>query len=153
VADKSQTATGKSASKSSQVIAFVVLVVVAAGVFQFYSKRHEADADAGANSVKSVIHLDSFVVNLADQGAFLKIGIDLGVSSTSVDVKSGDKNTPVLPEIRDAVLSVLTTWQSSQLLAPDGKAKLKEQILRALHQQVPAVPVREVYFTEFLVQQ
>jgi len=153
VADKSQPANRKPASKSSQLIAFVVLAAVAAGAFWFYSQRREADADPRSNYVKSVIHLDSFVVNLADsdQGAFLKIGIDLGVSSGLVEGKS-DKNTPVLPQIRDAILSVLTTWQSSGLLAPDGKAKLKEQILVALHKQVPAVPVREVYFTEFLVQ-
>jgi flagellar basal body-associated protein FliL len=152
VADKSQTAKPKPASKkSSQLTVFVVLAALAAGAFWFYSQRREAVADPGANSVKSVIHLDSFVVNLADpsQTAFLKIGIDLGLSS---EAKSGDKGTPVLPQIRDAILSVLTTWQSGGLLAPDGKTKLKEQILNALHKQVPEVPVREIYFTEFLVQ-
>jgi flagellar protein FliL len=101
-----------------------------------------------------VIHLDSFVVNLADrnQSSFLKIGIDLGVASASAEGKSEDANTAVLPKIRDTILSVLSTWQSGGLLAPDGKTKLKEQILDALHQQVPTVPVKEVYFTEFLVQ-
>jgi flagellar protein FliL len=135
-------------------MAVVALAAIAAVAFKFYSQRRDADADPRSNYVKSVVHLDSFVVNLADpdQGSFLKIGIDLGLSSSSADLKSGDKNTPVLPQIRDAILSVLTTWQSSGLLAPDGKAKLKEQILNALHKQVPEVPVREIYFTEFLVQ-
>ncbi len=119
------------------------------------SRRHAVEAAPNApktTSVTSVIHLDSFVVNLADrsQSSFLKISIDLGV--TSAEGKSGDANTAVLPKIRDTILSVLTTWQSSGLLASDGKAKLKEQILDALHQQVPTVPVKEVYFTEFLVQ-
>lgn len=101
------------------------------------------------------MHLDSFVVNLADrnQNSFLKIGIDLGMTSGS-EGKPGDASTAaVRPKVRDAILSVLTTWQSGGLLAPDGKTKLKEQILDALHQQVPTVPIKEVYFTEFLVQQ
>ena len=152
MADKSQTAKAKPASKkSSQLTAFIVLAALAAGAFRFYSQRREADADPRTSSVKSVIHLDSFVVNLADpdQSSFLKIGIDLGLSSEG---KSGDKNTPVLPQIRDAILSVLNTWQSGGLLAPDGKTKLKEQLLNALHKQVPEVPIREIYFTEFLVQ-
>jgi flagellar basal body-associated protein FliL len=156
VAPGPQTANQKPKSKSFPLIVFLVLAATAAGTFWFVSRRagEAASSDPKANSVKSVIHLDSFVVNLADpdQSAFLKIGIDLGVSSTSLGGKSGDTNTPVLPQIRDAILSVLTTWQSSGLLAADGKAKLKEQILNALHQQVPALPVREVYFTEFLVQ-
>lgn len=151
--NRPQAAAPKSASKSSRFLTFAVLAVIAVGAFWFASKRHDAAADPAINSVKSVIHLDSFVVNLADpdQGAFLKIGIDLGVS-TSLDGRSGDKSTPVLPQIRDVILSVLTTWQSSGLLAADGKAKLKEQILNSLHQKVLAVPVKEIYFTEFLVQ-
>lgn len=156
MADRPQTANRKPKSKSSPLLVLLVLAAIAAAAYWFVSRRagEAASSDLKANSVKSVIHLDSFVVNLADpdQSAFLKIGIDLGISSTSLEVKSGDKNTPVLPQIRDAILSVLTTWQSSRLLAPDGKTKLKEQILNALHQQVPAIPIKEVYFTEFLVQ-
>jgi len=134
-----------------------VVAAIAAGACWFISRKRAVQAapsDPKVNSVTSVIHLDSFVVNLADpsQTAFLKIGIDLGVSSASPEGKSGETNTALLPKIRDVILSQLTTWQSSGLLAPNGKAKLKEQILNALHQQVPAVPIKEVYFTEFLVQ-
>ncbi|HEY6292734.1 MAG TPA: flagellar basal body-associated FliL family protein [Terriglobia bacterium] len=125
----------------------------------FFSRRHAAQAAAvqtksEADSIKSVLHLESFVVNLADpdQTAFLRIGIDLGVGQTGSGGNSADKNSPVLPKIRDSILSVLTTWQSVGLLAPEGKMKLKGQLLSVLHEQVPEVPVKEVYFTEFLVQ-
>jgi len=158
VPSKPQTAKGKKKSKPSPLLIFLLLAAIGAGAYWFVSRRHAVEAASTAPkaaSVTSVIHLDSFVVNLADhnQSSFLKIGIDLGVTSAaSAEGKSGDANTAVLPKIRDTVLSVLSTWQSGGLLAPDGKTRLKEQILDALHQQVPTVPVKEVYFTEFLVQ-
>ena len=158
--NKPQAAKGKqkSKSKSSSLLVFLLLAAIGAGGYWFVSRRHAVEAASSAPqvaSVTSVIHLDSFIVNLADrnQSSFLKISIDLGVTSAPAEGKSGDANTAVLPKIRDTILSVLTTWQSSGLLAADGKARLKEQILDALHRQVPAVPVKEVYFTEFLVQQ
>jgi flagellar basal body-associated protein FliL len=157
VPNKPQAAKGKQKSKSSPLLIFVLLAAIGAGAYWFISRRHDVQAapsDPKANSVTSVIHLDSFVVNLADpsQTAFLKVGIDLGVTAAPAEGKSGDANTAVLPKIRDTMLSVLSTWQSGGLLAANGKARLKEQILNALHQQVPTVPVKEVYFTEFLVQ-
>ena len=155
--NKPQAAKGKKKSNSSPLLVFLLLAAVGGGAYWFVSRRRAVEAAPSAPkaaSVTSVIHLDSFVVNLADrnQSSFLKIGIDLGVTSASAEVKSGDANTAVLPKIRDTILSVLSTWQSGGLLASDGKTKLKEQILDALHQQVPTVPVKEVYFTEFLVQ-
>ena len=159
MANKLQTAKGKqkSKSKSSPLLIFLLLAAIGAGAYWFVSRLHAVEAAPNAPkaaSVTSVIHLDSFVVNLADrnQSSFLKVSIDLGVTSASAEGKSGDANTAVLPKIRDTILSVLSTWQSGGLLAPDGKTKLKEQILDALHQQVPTVPIKEVYFTEFLVQ-
>ncbi|HXJ91493.1 MAG TPA: flagellar basal body-associated FliL family protein [Terriglobia bacterium] len=157
--NKPQAAKGKpkSKSKSSSLLVFLLLAAIGAGAYWFVSRRHAVEAASSAPkpvSVTSVIHLDSFVVNLADrnQSSFLKISIDLGVTSAPAEGKSGDPNAAVTPKIRDTILSVLSTWQSGGLLAPDGKAKLKEQILDALHQQVPTVPIKEVYFTEFLVQ-
>ena len=155
MANKPQTAKGK--PKSSPLLVFLLLAGIGAGAYWFVSRRHAVEAASSAPkaaSVTSVIHLDSFVVNLADrnQSSFLKVSIDLGLTSAPAESKSGDANAAVLPKIRDTILSVLSTWQSGGLLAPDGKTKLKEQILDALHQQVPTVPVKEVYFSEFLVQ-
>lgn len=159
VADKEQQVeeTPKKRGVVSRALLAVALLALAGGAFRFFSRRHSAQASVEAkdnDSVKSVLHLESFVVNLADpdQTAFLRIGIDLGLAQSGSAEKPPDKNSPVLPKVRDAILSVLTTWQSVALLAPEGKAKLKQQLLSALHEQVSEVPVKEIYFTEFLVQ-
>jgi flagellar basal body-associated protein FliL len=46
----------------------------------------------------------------------------------------------------------LSTWRADALLAPDGKQEFKDEILHALQDRVPDLGVKEVYFTDFLVQ-
>jgi len=37
-------------------------------------------------------------------------------------------------------------------MTPEGKAQLKRDLVQVLQQKVPEIDVRDVYFTEFLVQ-
>jgi flagellar FliL protein len=104
---------------------------------------------------KGVLHLEPFVVNLADpeENRFLRAGIDLGLEKPLPGKagKGGEADVPAA-RIRDCILYVLSTWRCDALLAPDGKQKLKDEILRALQDRVPELGVKEVYFTDFLVQ-
>lgn len=99
--------------------------------------------------------LAPFVVNLADtdRSSFLKVEITLGLGKALPAANGEAAQSPLTPEVRDTILSVLTTWQSTQLLASDGKARLKEQILKAVERRVPQLEVMDVYFTDFLIQQ
>ena len=47
---------------------------------------------------------------------------------------------------------MLATWRSDALLATEGKQKLKDELLHALQDRVPDLGVKEIYFTDFLVQ-
>jgi flagellar FliL protein len=111
--------------------------------------------DSHASPVKAVMHLESFVVNLADpeENRFLRVGIDLGLENAPAakEGKDGEGQVPTA-RIRDCILEVLSTWHSDALLAPEGKQKLKNELVHALQARVPELGVREVYFTDFLVQ-
>lgn len=136
------------------MLALLVIVAIAGGGFWVTHRRSVRDQTTGSSSdsIKSVLHLESFVVNLADteQASFFRVGIDLGLGPGSA--KGDEKGSPLTPKIRDVILSVLTTWRSSDLIAPEGKSKLKDQLLKALQDRVPELSVQEIYFTEFLVQ-
>ena len=108
-------------------------------------------ADSESQSeVKSVLHLEPFVVNLAapEERAYLRVGIDLGLKGEM------QKNSEVAPTalVRDTLLGVLTTCSPQDLLTAEGKAKLRQELLQALQARAPTLGVEEVYFTEFLIQ-
>lgn len=101
-----------------------------------------------------VFQLSSFVVNLADpdHASFLRIGIALGLNKPLAGAGEPEKDSPFTPRIRDAVLGVLSSWKSEDLLAPDGRTKLKKQLLATLQQKIPELGAEDVYITDFLIQ-
>jgi flagellar FliL protein len=116
----------------------------------------EASRAAEANSApKYLIHLEGFTVNLADaeETHFLRVTMDLGIDRLPEGADK-EKAAAVLPvgRIRDAILSVLTAGKADALLTEEGKVQLKKNLVESLNHNVPEVGVREVYFTEFLVQ-
>lgn len=100
--------------------------------------------------VKSTLHLETFVLNLAgsDQRSYLRVGIDLGLGR---ELGKGETAPPVA-QVRDTILSVLAQARVENLLDEKGKTKLKADLLHALQETVPRLQVEEVYFTEFLIQ-
>jgi flagellar FliL protein len=113
-------------------------------------------ADGSANGApKYLIPLEGFTVNLADpeETHFLRVTISLGIDKVPEGVEK-DKPSAAIPvaRVRDAILAVLTSCKADELLTPDGKIQLKKNVLAAVQKNVPELGVREVYFTEFLVQ-
>lgn len=138
------------------VVLVLAACLMAGGGAWFFLRHHEPSVNAASaeadKKVAAVLHLEDFVVNLADQDsrAFVKIGIDIGQSEAPKSKKEDDLN-PV-PAMRDAILAVITGYTSNVLLTSDGKIKLKREILQSLQEHVPEAHAVEVYFTEFLVQ-
>lgn len=129
----------------------VILALGAGGIFWWTRPANSANAEANATAVvASTLALDTFVVNVggADQRAYLRVGITLGLSRPPA------KANEALPValVRDTILSVLTPARPEQLLQAEGKQKLKADLLAALKERVPQLGVEDVYFTEFLVQ-
>jgi flagellar FliL protein len=155
----------KKSNKSLILIAAVAVILAAAGlgawrfVPRIHTKAEGKDSNAEKSKkrpqVKSVMHLESFVVNLSgpDETGYLRVGIDLGSTveenAGEGEKKKGDGSTAI---VRDTVLTVLGRSKASDLLMPEGKEKLKTDLLEALHGRVPDLGVLEVYFTEFIVQ-
>jgi flagellar FliL protein len=55
-------------------------------------------------------------------------------------------------EIRDIVLTVLTSKESEDVIKPEDKLALKKQIMETINRALQKGQVLDVYFTEFLVQ-
>jgi len=155
-----RTSSRKSAGRKAATAA-VLLIGIGFGVWWGFIRTGDGGPaeQAQAGPGKTILPLESFVVNLADpeEGRFLRATFALGVGGQLPTIAKGD-NKPVetgavsMATIRDSMLTVLAQCNSEQLLTPEGKAKLKADLINALNRDVPELRVREVYFTEFLVQ-
>jgi flagellar basal body-associated protein FliL len=127
-----------------------IIVVAGGGVLWITQRSTPPSSPAPAGQAKSTLHLETFVINLADlqQRSYLRVGIDLGLNH---EIGRGEQAPAVAPA-RDVILSVLAQASVEELLTTKGKASLKQSVLSALQERLPGLGVEEVYFTEFLIQ-
>src|SRR5262249_51783589 len=140
----------KKRDKSLIAMGLLLLGSLAATGWLWHRSATERAA-TDTQSVQTVLHLESFVVNLSggSENGYLRIGIDLGLG---IDLKENEKQGTANGRLRDAILSVLANQTVDGLLTAEGKSKLKQDVLAAINNRVPELRCREVYFTEFLVQ-
>ncbi len=108
-------------------------------------------------TVKHVIELQPYVVNLADaEGSrYLRVTINVGVGGEEGEEKEEkeEKTDPLFTaRVRNAMLAVLTTKSSEEVLTVEGKAKLRKELLRAARKASEEPKVVAIYITEFIVQ-
>ena len=106
---------------------------------------HAAGGETGA-----IADLDPFIVNLADspEVRYLKVTMKLEMESLGAveDVKART------PQIRDAILVLLSSLDSVTARSPQGKYKLREDVTQRINGLLPKKPVKMTYFTEFVIQ-
>lgn len=144
----------KGSSKVKIVIPALLVVALGLGGWSYHRAHQRAAAPEETPRVVAILHLENFTVNLADQdqSSFLRAGIDLGLTKALPQPgKDKDAIDPV-PVVRDSILTVLSSATSDEILTPDGKNKLKDQIIKSLRERTSTLGVQEIYFTEFLVQ-
>jgi len=147
----------KSSNRIFLIIGLAVAVLAGGGGFLFSRRAKAATAHIEKEEapkeqeVKSILHLETFTVNMNDpeQKAFLRIGIDLGLGSAPKGESKGPSPTAL---VRDTILSVLMATKPEDVTSEDGKKQLKERLLQALEERAPELQVQEIYFNEFLMQ-
>jgi flagellar FliL protein len=117
--------------------------------------KADAHSDAGGkpgqNAVPGVMFdLDPFIVNLADvpDVRYLKLTVKLEVDNDAV---SADLSARV-PQVRDAVLVLLSSKDVNAVRTTQGKFQLRDEITQRINGLLPKPGVRSAYFTDFVVQ-
>jgi len=92
----------------------------------------------------------TFIVNLQDKDAdrYLKITIVLDAQDEKVKAELEKR----LPQVKDAITTLLFTKTSSELRTAEGIEELKEEILKRVNAILPIGGVKNVYFTDFVIQ-
>ena len=128
----------------------------------------------------ATVELDTFIVNLSENASFLKVRLlleydpeilakaDGGHSSGGEGgghggggAGGGEKEAGLPgalatrePMIRDAIIRTLSSKRAEEVLSPDGKENLKEELIEAINEAIglDEGAIVNIYFTEFLVQ-
>lgn len=109
-----------------------------------------AEPDGGKEAVPmEVVKFEPFVVNLADPMGrrYLKITMEVEVTAGAAAALEA-----VLPKTKDALLLLLSSKLYSEIGSMDQKLELKNEIIERLNQIVGKGKVKNVYFTEFVIQ-
>ena len=113
----------------------------------------EADSKGGGHAAiesGAIADLDPFIVNLADspEVRYLKVTMKLELTNAS----AADEITARTPQIRDAILVLLTSLDSVTARSPQGKHKLREDVTQRINGLLPKKGVKTAYFTDFVIQ-
>jgi flagellar protein FliL len=114
--------------------------------------RAEAKGDGRElrSEVGALLALDPFIVNLADEDGnrYLKATVQLEFFGGRVP---GELNAR-MPQIRDLLLTLFTSKVFADIRAVQGKAELRDEITNRVNHALRRDLVKNVYFTEFVVQ-
>ncbi len=140
------------------VAAVVILAVAGGGAFMFLGKKKPSDKkeEHKEEPAKAPVFmpLEPFVVNLqSDDGdKYLQVQMTLQVADDA-QVSLIKANAP---QIRSRLLMLLSSKDANEVLTPEGKEKLMQEIIEQV--SLPFVPKGEpqkvsgVFFTSFVVQ-
>lgn len=97
-----------------------------------------------------VLALEPFVVNVTghDYARYLKVKIELEAESPTVRAELEER----LPQVRDGVIVLLSSRRLADVTDFEGKVLLKETIAERINGMLETGSVRQVMFTEFVVQ-
>ncbi len=155
----------KGKSKLILVVGLVVLLAGGggAGWWFFLRKPHaaaegEADAREGSHdkgkdakdAPGAVEALDPFIANLADEDGrrYLKATIQFEFFENDIPADFRERTA----QVRDVILTLLTSKTFAEIRSPQGKALLREELINRTNHIVHRDIVKSVYFTEFIVQ-
>jgi len=108
---------------------------------------------AGRTDYKAptVFFLGDFTANMATNdraGKFVRVEIRLEMSDTDMANELKEKNIV----LRDAVIEEMSLKRFSQVATEKGKEELKENIKNRINSIVGEGEIKEVYFTQFIIQ-
>jgi flagellar protein FliL len=148
---------GGEAKKKSSLMKIVILVVLVAilggGGYFAYLKFFKAPAkESNVPVVEQPItqEMGTYLVNLADPGGkrYLKVTMQFELNGAKVSQELARRNV----EVRDRIIMLLSSKEYDDIGNPTGKTTLKKELMTQLNKILQDGQVKEIYFTEFLVQ-
>lgn len=143
------------------VIGSICLLLLGGGVFSWQSGLfaqllgNDQGPSAKSNHKNSKMEMGpiyemEFIVNLNEPLGKRYLKTKVGLELENEEVKAEVERR--LPQFRDVVLTILSSKTFSEISDLSGKYQLRSEILAMLNSSLSSGKIRNVYFTEFIVQ-
>ena len=157
--DKGEGREGEKEKKSFMkwlIIAVVISILGSGGFFAWTKfilptkKEVPTEAPKKEPEVGPIYSLDTFIVNLsgAKGRRYLKVKMEMELENDDV-YKEVEKR---LPQLRDAILVLLSSKSFDQIEDVGGKNTLRDEIINRSNGFLTSGMAKHIYFTEFVVQ-
>lgn len=143
------------------IILAVLIVAIGGGGFFAYTKflapKPAVTEEALGETKKELVEtegemfdLEPFVVNLSDPKAkrFLKLKVTLELDSLEAKTKA----EKLVPKMRDMVIMMLTSLSFEEVMTPEGKIRIRDELLERFNLILRPERVRNIFFTDFVIQ-
>ncbi len=144
--------------KKKPILLMVIILVVllaGGGAAWYFTKgkvAHPAKEEVHKSLPPVYEKLEVFTVNLAGGERFLQVEMSMKIA----DPKVSEEIKLRMPDIRDAVLRLLSSKQAEELASVEGKTKLSEEIKKQVNHVLaikkPDEGVLAVLFLSFIIQ-
>ncbi len=155
MAEEAKEAREEKKGKSKLILIVGLLLIILAGAsgtyfFFFVKKGKKEDKVPLPSQVGVMMEVGTFTVNLADKDvdAYARVSITLELS----DEKVRQEVEKRLPIIKDAIIDVISSKTSSFVKTPEGRESLRLELIKRINTILFEGGVRNIYFTEFVVQ-
>ena len=154
-------------SGGSKKLLWVMIILVllssagaAAAIYLVLDQRNSSDSGEAQQQTVELTppvftHIEPFTVNLADD----RYGSRLLYTGITLRVGNEQSKTIIeehMPQVRSRLLILLSGKQANELTSTEGKEELAQAIISRLNvpftENQPPLDLREVLFTEFIVQ-
>jgi flagellar FliL protein len=145
----------------------ILITLIAVGVALFFFIRNQEDDGEGTEEggkahessegkkaqPQAVFAMEPLIVNIHDGAElrYLKIKIEFETKGGGEKGEKGEFD-PYLPQLKDAILLLLSGKQMSEITTVEGMNKLKAEIMACVDKIVPPGKITKVFFTDFVVQ-
>ena len=110
----------------------------------------EAEEEEPVDEMGEIFALDTFIVNLSDNGGkrFLRVTMDLELKGEDIPQEIEKR----LSQVRDAIFTILPTKKFEDIHSVQGKIALRNEIMTSINGILQKGEVVNVFFTEFVIQ-
>lgn len=129
---------------------FILWTKMSQTVNQVENKADTAEEELAEVKLGPIFSLGTLIVNLSGSGGkrYLRTKMEFELN----EEKSLESITNKLPLVKDSILMILSGKKYEDISTTEGKVNLREEIMIKLNEIMKAGSVKNIYFTEFVIQ-